>query len=139
MPVSPNAWQELAFELGSAFLRDLGNRASSSSTSEASGQPCERIPRESSARQSERHMHATQARTALRGIVKGLRTTFTIKADEFRLECAHEANIVARAHKSLEKRLDSLLDRDDWNRDQVLEISAVTFLLAVGMGKDKTA
>jgi hypothetical protein len=67
----------------------------------------------------------------VRAISKGLQKTLGLKVTEYKERCPDDSRTVTRAAPILSKRLGKLLDDESWTGTKLLEISTITFLMAV--------
>lgn len=72
----------------------------------------------------------------VRAVVAGLRMTFATKIREYGDYRPDEARLVVESAAVLHKRLAKILELEEWKQEDLLEMSAVSFLLAVGMKND---
>ena len=66
-------------------------------------------------------------------IVGALRKTFAVKMREFADVRGSETTLVRESVEVLSKRLGSLIEKEGWDQKQLLEMSAIAFLLALSM------
>ncbi len=67
----------------------------------------------------------------VRSICSALQKTLGLKVMEYRDQRPDDAELVTAQASTLQKRLGKILDEEEWTDKQLLEMSTITFLMAV--------